>query len=1177
MSTKFASSPSCDGKKFFIEVTGVQHGSEQDFEFYDLTDMSQQAVLEAKKSIDPELDESTVYSWDWCDENANRNVWLKIEAEGEPIKLPLFQDVADIPRKKDEQDYLVHAVLPLTLLPTYQSSLTYKDRIAPVRAGFIYIFYNHKLWREIQISPEDSGVYSLKDVNLYKYRTGRDKPFKDETRITTGVALKEIWIPAKENNKGARIHLAFSEVQWSAQYLNYLEANQNDLVQRAVAFRQLNVDRDVDVLKASLLPTMRVRAPELELFLAEPSNLNRDLSGEWVTRTYQTIKEEILSANEDGDKAVQVFKYTQPHRYEYAIKQAALIEIINSDPNQAKLWTIGDSKDFLEDAKKRQLRAIVLDDPLFDLRHHAFLTQSAVGYLQQVYIDMSQQNYYRSAELVQKLVVPAKFGQQENPYYQYRNAMDNYYGGVFHRTLRTTERQFCCQDVKVLQEKLQLQVNQKRLAHVLRDISSMNDINASAAHVIVGYALSALSVNIDKLDQMSNPESDVRSPYLETAKQILSPKDNHPLHRILFPEEGTINLEQAGYSAPPPFNSGSGFATLESLALWSKEDMLIQDEQLQVMDLAFMSPSNSNQEKAFNLERRIASIMNDILKGYFDTLLNLSQDLTSEAKVIQFNAAYAPVLGLLKATNAKMLGDITYVPVSGSELKGIVVGVHGHGLSYGLSAADREFVESSKKKSAFGRLYDRSGKLVVSTNKNAFSSSDLISESRVSVGAKSPLKVVVVSQESRMAASLNQANTQRALRDMNRTDLNVSNAYEKLRIPYFIAVVELINLRINQQHFENAFKRTDTFYSSANALSIVLDLGIAITHASNLYTRNASRLAIASHKTAVVMPDFLVKKMTFDNGKVRLASSISRLGVISIGAGLLTAGIAGWDAMRRWQENDLDASVAMGMVAIGTLTTTVATGFFTTSAPVLFGMGPVAWLGIGLAVAGFALYMFWKDTPMEAWLKNGPFGKSPSSTYAHLQDPTTAFERFIGLIFNLSVKAYRLGPQTEFSEAFTQQMQALGATHVIHVNTNLAALLNAQSVTVEFYARQAIEKKTITSSRTGSRETSELINLSSHNVTVIHQEQRNEGTAYFVKYDLTVPEYSTDFSLLMMRSYQYRYQPVFVLRTKLHVEQACFPTLALEERDDSRAVNVVPTFALDNNSDQDWAQNTVLA
>lgn len=123
------------------------------------------------------------------------------------------------------------------------------------------------------------------------------------------------------------------------------------------------------------------------------------------------------------------------------------------------------------------------------------------------------------------------------------------------------------------------------------------------------------------------------------------------------------------------------------------------------------------------------------------------------------------------------MGRYHLYTVSGAELKGTVVGVHGHGLSYGLSASDREFVDS-KKKSAFGRLYDRSGKLVASTNKNAFSSSDLISESRGSVGAKSPLKVVVVSQESQMAAAFNQANTQRALRDMNRTDLNVSNAYE---------------------------------------------------------------------------------------------------------------------------------------------------------------------------------------------------------------------------------------------------------------------------------------------------------------------------------------------------------------------------------------------------------------
>lgn len=72
--------------------------------------------------------------------------------------------------------------------------------------------------------------------------------------------------------------------------------------------------------------------------------------------------------------------------------------------------------------------------------------------------------------------------------------------------------------------------------------------------------------------------------------------------------------------------------------------------------------------------------------------------------------------------------------------------------------------------------------------------------------------------------------------------------------------MELINLKQSQHHFEKALQRTDTLYSSANALSAAADLTIALIHASNLYTQNASRLATASGKAAVVMPDFLVKK-----------------------------------------------------------------------------------------------------------------------------------------------------------------------------------------------------------------------------------------------------------------------------------------------------------------------------
>ncbi|MDC5707238.1 hypothetical protein OPW41_20690 [Vibrio europaeus] len=1176
MSAKFASNPACEGKKFYVEVTGIQHGSEQDFEFYDLTDMSQQSALENKKLIDPELDDTTVYSWDWCDESENRNVWLKIEAEDGPIKLPLFQGVTAISRKQDEQDYLVHSVLPLTLLPTYQDEVSYEDRLAPIRAGFIYIFYNNKAWREVNVHPEDDGNMSLRDIHLYRYRTGKDKPFKDEERVATGLPLKELWIPAKDNNQGARVHIAFSESQWSSQYLNYLEENVNELTQRAIAFHKLNIEGDIDVLRTKDLPEMRVREPDLEFFLAEPSKLNRDLSGNWVKKTYQEIKDEITSANADGSRALDILKYNKPFQYEYGVKQSVLKEILTPDLNTENTWSTSQSNDFLEDAKQRQLRAIVLDDPLFDLRHHTFLTLFAMGYLQQVYVDMSTQKYYQCAELVQKMVMPKSFGEQGNPFYEHKDDIDQYLGGRFHRTLRTLERQICCRDTKLLQEKLNNKLQDTRIARVLRDISSLNDLNAAAAHVIIGNAIGALSASVEQLDQMSNNTDIKQSQHLETVRQIISSNSNHPLHAILFPPEGTITLDES-YTSPTPNNPGSGFATPESLAIWAQEDFLINDEKLQFMDLAFMSKANDNEEGAFNTERRLANVTDGILKGYFDALQALSKDLTEHAKVIAFNSAYAPVLGLMKATNSKFFGDILYTPVGGAEYKGTVVGVHGHGLSYGLSTTDRDYIKTRNKKTPMGRLYDKSGKLFASTGRNAFKSSDLITGVRADTGPKLPLKVVVVSENNAITNALNQANTRRTLEDLNKSGLTASNAYEKFRVPYFIVVIEMINLKNNYIHVERMFSKERSAYAFLSSISAVTDLGVALVHASNLYTKNASWLATNSQKMILSVPDKVVELLTFRQGTVRLISNLSSLGVVSIGAGLLTAGIAAWDTFKLAKNNDIDASIAMGMVATGTLVTTIATGLFTTSAPVLFGMGPIAWLGIGVAVTGLALYTFFKDSPMEIWLKNGPFGADPSSNYNHLQDPKVAFNRFISLLFNLSIKSYRIEAETSFSKEITNRFKAQGVTHVVYLNTNLASLLNINAIDIHFHARQAIQRVTETISRTsvyGPDIETNVINQSKHDLAVIHQEDVEGGCAYFIQHNLTIPESYSEYSVWKNRSYTYKFLPVLVIRARLQVEELYLPALPLEKQDEPSVPTANPDFT---EEDKRWIKMVIPA
>ncbi|OOE54258.1 toxin VasX [Salinivibrio kushneri] len=1174
MSDKFSSAPACDGKKLLIEVTGIQHGAEQDFEFYDLTDMTQQPSLEAKKKVDPELDDTTIYSWDWSDEKENRNVWLKVDADDGPIKLPLFENVTVTERKQDEQDYLVHSVLPLTLLPSYQESVTNADRVAPVRAGYLYVFYNHKAWREIHITPED-GEMCLKDVHLYRYREGRDQPFKDEERVATGMPLGEIWIPAKAKNEQSVVHVAFSEVQWSAPRLNYLEAHPEQLMQRAKPLDSLNAVDGSDILKVTALPAMRVRAPELEFFLAEPMQLNRDLSGAWVNQTYQTVKGELESMREDGESAPNMLRYYdhQPHRYEYGLRHSALMDILSPEAGESEMWEAESTDDYLAQAKQRHLRAIVLDDPLFDLRHHTYLARSGVAYMQQIYVDMSQQPHYRSAELVQKLVVPPKFGKNENPSHAAYDEMDTFLGGRFHRTLRTVERQICCTDIENLQGYVQSIIEEPRLAVVIRDISSLNDINAAAAQKLIGEAVSALCVNTKKLDQLSHYEDRGMSPYLDTAKNILLPSGGSALHPILFPAEQSVSLEESLEQPPEPVNLGDGLATPELLALWFKKGPDIQDEDLRIFDLGLVSSANNNEEGAFASVRQVANTLNTILGGYYETLLELSKDLADEAKVIEFNSAYAPVLRLMKSANSEMLGDITYQPVGGKAFKGAVVGVEGHGLTWGLSDIDREYIKTKQTKAPMARMYENaSGKLVASTGKNAFRSSDIPGVDRAAVGPKLPLKVVVVAEDSQVAEAFNQANTRRALNNVNQT---ASNAYEGLRVPYFIAVIELVNLMVNAQHFSNLTRSRDV-YSLAQVGSVLADLGIATVHASNLYTQNASRLATVSKGTAFTLYDDLARTITFDGGRSHLVARVSVLGAASLAAGFLTAAIAGWDAIRLWQNNDIDASIAKGMVAVGTLVTTVATGLFTTNAPILFGMGPVAWLGIGLSIAGLVLYSLWKNSPLEDWMTNGPFAKEPNEYYQHLLDAKSAYEHLVGLFLTISVKGYHLESQTAFSEQLKRRMQALGATHIIHVNTNLASLLNPTSLDIDFYARQAIERKTVTISRVGRQEEREIINISSANLTLLQREKTDEGYAFFIKYEQHVPKTNMESRLLSGRVYEHHYSPALITRSQLKVEEAIFPTLTLEQLEEGKVRTPVPSFNLDDYSDLGWAKDSLI-
>ncbi|WP_339719019.1 toxin VasX [Marinomonas primoryensis] len=1185
LTDKIGSGPACDTTKLFIEVTGIQHDPSYSFQFYGAKDDSRKTEIEGKK-VCQQLGDTSIYSWEWEKNASPINACLSIAAENGDITLPLYDDAQAKERVDGEQDYLLHSIVPLTLLPTYNKHLQDNERYAPTRNGYLYVFYNNKAWRELEIHASDSEGVQFQDVDLSAYRTGENNTFSSEKREAVGKPLKEIWLPVKDNNKDTLVHLAYSDVPWSGERLNYLEANLSELKKRAQFLHALkgienspnNRAKETLVLPATTLPEMRVRA-DIEWHTAEPIKFNRDLTGSSLNQQYTDIKSGIEKANNNGDEQFEALMHRSAFQYEYGMKETALRSLITNDNDLDKNWEASQSLDYLSDAKARQLRTLVLDDPVFDLKQRAFMVLSGAAYMQQLYVDMSQQEYYQTAELTQQMIMTERFGQQDNALYKFNSDVSRDLSGRFHRTLRTRERLIANRDIKELQYFVDQTLNRQRTADVLRDISSLNGLNSAGAHAIVSHSMSALSINIDKIDVFSKyhyiynylpadrPLNQMKSLSRKdchaTLRKVLS-SPSHPLCKVLFVEDGAVTLDSE-YTPPEAMNDGSGFATPESLAQWSQKGFVLEDDQLEVIDLVFITKSNvaaslsDKVQDAFSQARRVSSILNSILQGYYEALMSI-KDLASEAKVIQFNQAYASVLALTKATNPTYLGKMLFTSAQGAETKGYVVGVHGQGLKFGLSADDREHIKNKRRKGLQGRLHEENGRLVVASNKKPFSNAD-----KANLAERGNLKVVVLPEDSEMAQAYNQANTQRALRNMNNPELNTSNVYERIRIPYWIVAIETVNLVLNLKHL-TTFKENGWLYSGLNIASASLDLSVAVTHAANLHGQNASWLTRAANKEMVKVSGKVASFINYFTDSAKLVGSLSRLAVAGLVGGLLTAGMAGWEAIRLSAKNDDDASMAMAMVAVGTTMSTLATGLFTTGAPILFGMGPIAWLGIGIAVTGALLYMLFLDTPIEEWLKNGPFADDPSEQYAHLQDNNVAFERFVHCLFSVDIKAYQYGRQTGLPDAFNDTMQSKGVTHAIQVSSNLAALMGEDNARIEFYARPAIQEKVETRSRIGISHDEEVKPLGSKLLSILAQSDGPDSTVYFVKHDVALPATHSDSAWLGGKYHSYTYAKAFIARVRLHIGDEVFPMPALDQANFEAPVFDPPHFTDDEKS-----------
>ncbi|MGB3222264.1 MAG: PAAR-like domain-containing protein, partial [Desulforhopalus sp.] len=137
---------------------------------------------------------------------------LTDEEDREYIVIPLGQTEtvkkdSSQPRSPEEFTNFTVPIIP----KRYTTTEFDKAKTADLRSGWLYIYRNGYLWRELQVRENSF----MADVNLRRHQG-------ENTRPASGESDSRVIVPWKIDNQLQTIEIAFSEVQWSWARINAL-------------------------------------------------------------------------------------------------------------------------------------------------------------------------------------------------------------------------------------------------------------------------------------------------------------------------------------------------------------------------------------------------------------------------------------------------------------------------------------------------------------------------------------------------------------------------------------------------------------------------------------------------------------------------------------------------------------------------------------------------------------------------------------------------------------------------------------------------------------------------------------------------------------------------------------------------------------------------------------------
>ena len=507
------------------------------------------------------------YECDYDVDDAERfdnTLTLTVEREqGGHLRLPLLDEPRPTRLSPRTQPNLLLPIYPLARMPRMQGGSGH----ALLRAGYLYVFWKGILWRELH--SDENG--KLRDVDLAHWRQlAKDKgPSAVDEREPAGVVLDTLWVPARFQAVGKAewtvgdVELAWSEQQWSWEYIESLESGQ-DIINLPSSYRELTgipaygkrdayaindrrqsrcenlkmldgyeyrrrfgpeKDPGAGWLSLSQVSPCRRRDPNREKDAADPALVAQDLEGsglEHDNTVLHYIRQELermdgfaCKASETAEFASGLTRWVDEligddWRIQTGGPQKAQEAGESTDTSQAarkalldevrnRLKAAGEEEDRLADLRERHIPAVTLPDILFDLEWLTHQASLHLTHLSVVAEAAQEHPHFKSAMLVHSAIFDHK-GYERGPFDDYRQAVDT---NKLDAALRKEDREACrATCYELIQRRIELLDN--RATPVFNDLFALNGLRYPIALQTLNPLLAHLETSVFHFDPLTD-------------------------------------------------------------------------------------------------------------------------------------------------------------------------------------------------------------------------------------------------------------------------------------------------------------------------------------------------------------------------------------------------------------------------------------------------------------------------------------------------------------------------------------------------------------------------------------------------------------------------------------------------------------------------------------------------